>query len=792
MNKYCTTLLLIFGIINFSNAQSFKYYQSKGAPKFIKNGTLNDTLLNPFAGGLNTPQFSNIDWNNDGKQDLFVYDKEALKPSTFVYNTSLGKFVYAPEYEGAFTNYFAGWALLKDHNFDGKPDLFTASFSHNKVTPLPFIQTEKIQLFINNTSTDGKRTFRQYNNVLYDTGGYVGHPYYQNLTPGEIVAVSNALPAIDDMDGDGDDDIITNQGINTTFFYYENLKKNKMNFPFSNDTTVFIARDQCWGFINYDFNRNNFVLGFKRDQGSQCDFDLWGKKRHADQTTLMLDLNGDGIKDLIFSDSEYKNFVSLINGRLQNSRQIDSIVSQDTLFLSTTNVRKNFIEYPAAYYVDVNADGKKELLVSTNKNMASKSVNNIWLHDATRVGGNLQFTALPGNDFLYADMIDLGLRSVPTFVDIDNDGDKDLVVATSGVLEQTGNNNDRLYLYLNITDSLNPVFKLVDSNFVISSLIGQGFFAAHPTFGDLNGDGKPDLLIGEGNGNVAYFINNSVGSQFSFSLSSRNAFGLTIGTFCTPQLIDLDRDGLLDIVSGERNGTVKFYKNNGTKEIPSFSNTPTIDSLGKVHSREIFTAIGTMPILDLVGYSAPHIFDANGDGVYDMLMGSNYGKVKIYSNIHAHKDSIAKEVPNPYVDFSLDANAGYNKKFGLRSTAATAFLNGDTLPDIIIGSISGGLVFFGSAVQPVNSVEETFTDNNAFIIYPNPAESMVNLRLNRTALSDINYVVYDISGKKIMEGKLDKNQIDASINVSALNTGLYLVQLTTNQWQSTQRLMINR
>jgi hypothetical protein len=46
----------------------------------------------------------------------------------------------------------------------------------------------------------------------------------------------------------------------------------------------------------------------------------------------------------------------LINGRLQNSRQIDSIISQDTLFLSTTNKRKEFIEYPADYYVDVNAD----------------------------------------------------------------------------------------------------------------------------------------------------------------------------------------------------------------------------------------------------------------------------------------------------------------------------------------------------------------------------------------------------------------------------------------------------
>jgi hypothetical protein len=77
------------------------------------------------------------------------------------------------------------------------------------------------------------------------------------------------------------------------------------------------------------------------------------------------------------------------------------------------------------------------------------------------------------------------------------------------------------------------------------------------------------------------------------------------------------------------------------------------------------------------------------------------------------------------------------------------------------------------------------------VLYPNPAKSSVSLMLNRTSLSDINYLIYDISGKKIMEGTLDKNQTNTSINLGVLNPGLYLVQLTTNQWQSTQRLMIS-
>ena len=98
----------------------------------------------------------------------------------------------------------------------------------------------------------------------------------------------------------------------------------------------------------------------------------------------------------------------------------------------------------------------------------------------------------------------------------------------------------------------------------------------------------------------------------------------------------------------------------------------------------------------------------------------------------------------------------------------------------------------GSDVAPVNNTNELFVDNSAFVLYPNPAGSIVNLKLNKSTMTDIDYKVFDISGKKIMEGKLDRNQTNTSIYVGDLNIGLYLIQLTTNQWQSTQKLMLNR
>ncbi|MEJ7662656.1 MAG: VCBS repeat-containing protein [Hymenobacter sp.] len=81
--------------------------------------------------GFNTPQFSNIDLNNDGRPDLFAFDRQTARCYTFL-DVARGRgagrrWQYAPEYEWAFPGDLTSWALLRDYDCDGRADLFTGA-----------------------------------------------------------------------------------------------------------------------------------------------------------------------------------------------------------------------------------------------------------------------------------------------------------------------------------------------------------------------------------------------------------------------------------------------------------------------------------------------------------------------------------------------------------------------------------------------------------------------------------------------------------------------------------------
>jgi hypothetical protein len=105
-----------------------------------------------------------------------------------------------------------------------------------------------------------------------------------------------------------------------------------------------------------------------------------------------------------------------------------------------------------------------------------------------------------------------------------------------------------------------------------------------------------------------------------------------------PQIIDLDGDSLKDLVCGNENGYVYFFKNHGTNEVPHFE-----------------TAHETLMTVDSVfidGYtnSRLHICDWTGDGDLDIILGGQDGHVWLCENAAI---SSINEYHNPAVSSSL-------------------------------------------------------------------------------------------------------------------------------------------
>ncbi len=138
-------------------------------------------LACPWAGGMNSAHMSEIDLNGDGKKDLFVFEKNGNRILTFL-NTNSG-YRFAPEYVACFPA-LHDWAILKDYNHDGKEDIFTygmagiSVFQNVSDTVLKFkLVTKQLEAF-----------------------------YYNGMS--NIYASPDDYMAIEDVDGDGDIDIL--------------------------------------------------------------------------------------------------------------------------------------------------------------------------------------------------------------------------------------------------------------------------------------------------------------------------------------------------------------------------------------------------------------------------------------------------------------------------------------------------------------------------------------------------------------------------------------------------------
>jgi hypothetical protein len=299
------------------------------------------------------------------------------------------------------------------------------------------------------------------------------------------------------------------------------------------------------------------------------------------------------------------------------------------------------------------------------------------------------------DNFLQNDMIDLGAGAYPTLGDVDGDGLDDLLVSNRKRFDVDESYTSRLHFFKNTGTSTEPEFTYLDTNFLnIPSLQWQNI---HPSLGDLNGDGSPDLVVGDLMGNLHYFANTTSGGNVAFTLSTLPLMDETgemidVGQSATPQVFDVDNDGLNDLLVGSLNGGVAYYRNTGTNQAASF--TWVTDSLGQAVASSL---------LGIQGKSVPCMY-RNAEGT-NLLLGTEPGNIMSFSGIDGNLSGV----------FTLDTEDFNHIREGARTAPAMGDLNGDQIQDLIIGNTGGGLAYWqhlptGVRESPISEIE----------IFPNP------------------------------------------------------------------------
>jgi hypothetical protein len=148
--------------------------------------------------------------------------------------------------------------------------------------------------------------------------------------------------------------------------------------------------------------------------------------------------------------------------------------------------------------------------------------------------------------------------------------------------------------------------------------------ASVPFAVDQDGDGDLDLLVGNIAGRVILIPNEGTKTKPAFDASKRSALeaggsAIKVGGDSGPVVADWDHDGKPDLVIGAGDGAVWFFRNEGTKAAPKYAAGEAILPKSKMEYSKP-TPVGQAP----AGPGARtkvHVADWNGDGRVDLLVG---------------------------------------------------------------------------------------------------------------------------------------------------------------------------
>ncbi|MBF0280097.1 MAG: VCBS repeat-containing protein [SAR324 cluster bacterium] len=449
----------------------------------------------------------------------------------------------------------------------------------------------------------------------------------ENLLFADVDVGSDSIPALIDINQDEDLDLFVGNS-RGRIIYYENIGS-KTNQRFARRSTRFAILSEELNVAPAFFDREedgdpDLVLGGKDGLLRLVDFNYqkelpvtqgWELKENkwAEIETVgnsvphFTDWDGDQKMDLMLGDGDGNVLLWLNRGfkkadeiivekPLEVSNSIDNISEEGT---ALAGAEDGPLEPPMEEEKAVLAFNPVYVLIDPQYLPKPEG---IALRTPLSVPQSTRKTSLAQNlPKLMDRKKNVMHRLVPAFFDEDGDGDEDLVIGTR---------EGYLFHFLNEGNAGEPRWVQTEERF-LGYMAGRN---ATPVFSDINQDGKVDLLVGNARGTISYWENQGTLDFPEFIPNPTLFQGVLGGVNTRPALLDIDNNGMVDLLIGNFRGQLVLYVQN---------TDPNQGVQFQLMNRKFLG-------LKLGIGSAPTVADLNNDGIPELIIGYDHGEIIAY------------------------------------------------------------------------------------------------------------------------------------------------------------------
>ncbi|MBS1256322.1 MAG: hypothetical protein MAG581_02138 [Deltaproteobacteria bacterium] len=191
-----------------------------------------------------------------------------------------------------------------------------------------------------------------------------------------------------------------------------------------------------------------------------------------------------------------------------------------------------------------------------------------------------------------------------------------------------------------------------------------------PVLSDIDGDGDLDIISGNRQGKIEWLMNRGTEKKPDWIVHDVNLSQIDVGSFSKPFLLDMDGDEDLDLLIGNSKGLIIYYQNQGDKSSPHFVLRNT-----------------RISGIQMKGNASPSFWNWNKDEHPDLFVGGREGYLSLVSHTPPERSPALR-------GWNLESTQWQNLRSIGYSTPHFADIDGDNKTDLLMGDVQGNLLYW--------------------------------------------------------------------------------------------------